>query len=108
MILRETDGLTLLAITTQYQSRLDISVERKNDFNGYQSFRLGSLGGFVDEQVSPKERGGSRFGSEVQVLLKVVPCVLDVDVGNLGLGENGGIRAGSDDNSVLHQLLDGR
>jgi len=38
--------------------------------------------------------------------LKVFPGDLDVVVGDSGFGDDGGIRAGGDDNSELHELLD--
>jgi hypothetical protein len=42
------------------------------------------------------------------MLLKVFPGDLDVVVGNSGLGDDGGIRTGGDDDSELHELFDGR
>jgi hypothetical protein len=58
--------------------------------------------------VSPEERGGAAFGKEIQMLLKVFPGDLDVVVGNSGFGEDGGIRAGGDDDSELHEVFDRR
>jgi hypothetical protein len=40
------------------------------------------------------------------MLLKVFPGDLDVVVGYSGLGDDGGIRTGGDDDSELHELLD--
>ena len=42
------------------------------------------------------------------MLLKVIPGNLDVVVGNSGLGDDGGIRTGGDDDSELHELFDRR
>jgi hypothetical protein len=43
---------------------------------------------------------------EIQVLLEVLPGNLDVVVGYSGLGDDGGIRTGGDDNSELHEVFD--
>jgi hypothetical protein len=56
--------------------------------------------------VSPEERGRAAFGKEIQVLFEVLLGNLDVVVGYSGLGDDGGIRTGGDDDSELHELLD--
>lgn len=57
--------------------------------------------------MSPEESSGKAFGIEVQVFLDVFLGDLDVEVGDLGLGDDGRIRTGGDDDSEFHQLLDG-